>query len=439
MVRRYYHARAVGRPEVVLQKISNVVLGADMASQIPLVKLERSAHREFYVFLGVDDDWSYGIPGGLGNVLSRVGIRFDELSELSPEHIASMVQRQDIEIYGFNSLTYRPWVYRDPGDPLAASVERFSTNEPDGSWATHERLLHWISSRGEGTWEHFKSDCEIIGVVDDWSDAGSVLRRFRLLGHIDVSPDGSNWSIAPSAFVRYPDNKSKGFLVGQRTEVLLDQVETVGGNVRTTQNHPVGPQLIELELSDADQLRNLNELGIMDAGVTACRLANLLPDLEGWKNSLEPIASLNPGRLEIERWDQGRFQSCDTLYVRDGVYFGQSGMYRFRSHDEQSRRSMTVFFDQTSQRWLKGDWYGLRFLHIVAGPCTAGAVHDLATGSLFIPTAKRWPLLYEQALTLASGLLPIPSGNRNWLEYRRVPIDIARILCQKLNVILVEE
>ena len=63
MERKYYYARTVGAPESILQMITTTVVDAQLASQIPLVKLERQAKGQFYVFLGVDSDESAGIPG----------------------------------------------------------------------------------------------------------------------------------------------------------------------------------------------------------------------------------------------------------------------------------------------------------------------------------------------------------------------------------------
>ena len=58
---------------------------------------------------------------------------------------------------------------------------------------------------------------------------------------------------------------------------------------------------------------------------------------------------------------------------------------------------------------------------------------------LLIPESQRWPLLYERALVLSSGLLPSRALNHEWLSYPRVPLGLARGLCEKLNVDLQEE
>ena len=78
MERKYFYARTVGNPEAALQKITTTVVDAKLASQVPLVKLERGAKREFCVFLAVDSDESTGIPEGLGKTLQARGLKFEE-------------------------------------------------------------------------------------------------------------------------------------------------------------------------------------------------------------------------------------------------------------------------------------------------------------------------------------------------------------------------
>ena len=42
-------------------------------------------------------------------------------------------------------------------------------------------------------------------------------------------------------------------------------------------------------------------------------------------------------------------------------------MYRMHRDGDGSGRTLTLFFDEPAQRWLRGDWYGLRFLALEAG------------------------------------------------------------------------
>lgn len=177
---------------------------------------------------------------------------------------------------------------------------------------------------------------------------------------------------------------------------------------------------------------------LTDGGITSIRLAALLPDLNGWMDSLQSLDGLAVSSLQVEKWEPGGFEPCDTLYDRNGVYHGESGMYRMRREGDRSGRALTVFFDEPNQRWLRGDWYGLRFLSLGAGAFGPEAIHQSNTGVLSIPVSQHWPLVYEKALTLASGMLPERGVNPNWLVYANIPLDLAKELCRKLRVDLQE-
>ena len=435
MERKYYYARTVGTPESVLQRITTTVVAAELASEIPLVKLERRARGEFYVFLCVESEETHGIPGGLGKSLQELGLRFDENVPLLPDQVKTMVQRQNIEIHGFSALRYRQREYADPGDPFDLPEVGIPRSVSPESGILMERLLHWLSAHADGTWEGFKKTCDVLQLVHDGQEARSVLRRFVLLGHMDLSPDGSRWSVAPPVLVRFPGNPDGGFLSGRRTESFLKNVRETWPLVETPHHHYAGPP--RLDFTHFDSARN-SGLEITDGGIASIRLAALLPDRRAWMDSLQPIGGLAVSTLQVQKWQTGRFQPCDTLYERDGVYYGDSGMYRIRREGDRSGRALTVFFDEPSQRWLRGDWYGLRFLSL--GTCDSGAnaVHESDAEVLSIPVAQRWPLLYERALTLASGMLPERATNPEWLSYANISWDLARDLCGKLNVDLRE-
>ena len=126
--------------------------------------------------------------------------------------------------------------------------------------------------------------------------------------------------------------------------------------------HFSGPLRIDLGSGVARGADDVSTLGVIDVGATATRLADLLPALSQWKDSLQPVYNLSTGSYHIEKWRGGEFQTCDTVYDRDGVYYGESGMYRMHRDGDRSGRTLTLFFDEPTQRWLRGDWYGLRFL-----------------------------------------------------------------------------
>ena len=200
--RRYFYARTVGNPQSVLGDIINIVQDADLASEIPLVKLEKNPRREFYVFLCVESSEGSRIPRGLGAVFAARNLHFQEDYPLRPEEIRPMVQRQDIEIHGFNALQYRRQLAQDPGDPFDESDWWQPNEHTSEERARYDRLLQWLSARGEGTWAAFSQACEMLEVTDDRGTARSAIRRLSLLGHVDCSADGSRWSVSPATLVQ---------------------------------------------------------------------------------------------------------------------------------------------------------------------------------------------------------------------------------------------
>lgn len=436
--RKYYFARVAGNPQTVLSRISTAVTNADLATYIPLVKMERQASKEFYVFLAVESP-TRGIPGGLVATLGRLGIRFFEDYPLQPDQIKTMVARQDIHIHGFNSLKYSSRNFESPGDPFDRSDTWRPTLASVEMCDLYERLLHWISARGQGNWDNFVQACQALKIADNRQSARSAFRRMNLLGHIECSSDGQSWSASQAAFVRFADREEAGYLTGQRTPKTLARVSNLRSLEQTQQLSYDGPHRVSFIASTSIEEDNADGLAIVEAGISSLKLAALLPDLQGWKDSLQSLSGFSTLSYNLEKWTGANFEACDTLYEKADVYYGESGMYRLSAHGRQASRRMTLFFDESSQRWLRGDWYGLRYLDMETGRRLTGVVHDSDNNSLLIPIDQRWPLLYERALTLASGLLPSHGNDDDCLLYSRIPLALARTLCCKLNVDLLEK
>ncbi|CEO87598.1 hypothetical protein SSCH_1150005 [Syntrophaceticus schinkii] len=82
-VRRYVAVRTVGNPEQILNKIKNAILRLELANTIPVIKIEKNASREFYVFLAVDGYNSDVLPEMTNRVFSIAGIKGEKLWPLS--------------------------------------------------------------------------------------------------------------------------------------------------------------------------------------------------------------------------------------------------------------------------------------------------------------------------------------------------------------------
>lgn len=170
------------------------------------------------------------------------------------------------------------------------------------------------------------------------------------------------------------------------------------------------------------------------AGVASVLLAQSLPNLEDWADTLTTIDRISTAYYNIEIWNGSRFVSCDTFYERDGQYVGESGMYCLTRNEEANPYRRVLYLDQPNQRWLRGDWYGLCFLSYHSVGRDFEALCDFSTNDILIPKDERWPLLYERALVLASGILPSRAENPKWLRYSGVSSELIQLLSKKLNV-----
>jgi hypothetical protein len=58
------------------------------------------------------------------------------------------------------------------------------------------------------------------------------------------------------------------------------------------------------------------------------------------------------------------------------------------------------------------------------------------SGALILANRRRWPLVYERTLVLASGLLPEHNPRTDLLQYHEIPLTAARALTSRLGVAL---
>jgi hypothetical protein len=161
--------------------------------------------------------------------------------------------------------------------------------------------------------------------------------------------------------------------------------------------------------------------------------AGSLPDWRGWLTSLRPYDGRDLGKFaRTERWENGNWVGSPLYFDGEaGRIVGPTGMYRL-SRDAPARSPVTAFFDDERQLIVRADWYGLRFLAGRAGGGQSRATWDRRGRQLLVPVEERWPLLYEQILVQASGLLP--SRSPAHLCYHGIPLELGECLCGKLDV-----
>ncbi len=439
MPRQYVAVNAVGNPMEIFERIRRVIQLQKQTQMIPVVKFERKLQRgsrgEFYVLLAVENKEGMTLPDEVATVLEYAGLRGQPLWPIEPASVKPMTGGAELETHSLNALKYEPLWSNDIGDPFDLSDAPFHEEDVDDSslGGRYNRLLYWLSANAEGTWQTFARVCDVLQLTNDTKGARSILRRLILLGYIEISSNGQKWSICPTTLVQCAAEPDVCFLAGQQTPNLIEQLSAHWTIKNIPQPGYQGPSCVKVHSNLSTDLL-VDELQVETVGVVSVQLARLLPDLEGWEAILTSIDRIDTTHYNIEIWNGNGFSPCDTFYERDGQYFGESGMYRLTRGKEGNTYQVVLYLDQPNQRWLRGDWYGLRFLAYNSVGRDFEVTYDSSTNDLLIPVDERWPMLYERALVLASGSLPGRPENPRWLKYSGISSELVQQLTGKLNV-----
>ena len=435
MARRYVAVSTVGKPTQIFDRIRQAVQAENLTRTIPVVKFERKPHGQFYVFLAVEDTETVQIPDDVRIVLQHAGLRGKPLWPIEPDAIKSMTDSSELETHSLNALSYISLWFNDAGDPFDLSAIPYDEeNISDPSLGErYDQLLYWLSANAEGSWQTFAKVCNVLQLTNDTKDARSIFRRLILLSYIESSSDGQKWSICPTTLVQCATDPNVCFLTGQRTPKLIKQLKAHWKVDSIPQPGYQGPSCLKVHGVFPDG--SINCFSLEYTGVASVRLAQLLPNLEGWKDTLVTIDRFSTTNYDnIEIWDGSRFTSCDTFYERNGQYCGESGMYRLTRGETSDTYQIILYLDQPNQRWLRGDWYGLRFLAYDDAGFDFEVGYDSNANDIWIPVDERWPMLYERALVLASGILPYRPENSKWLRYSGVSNELVQLLTEKLKI-----
>ena len=346
-----------------------------------------------------------------------------------------MTTSTELETHSLNALTYRSLWTNDAGDPFDLSEALADADYIDDSslGERYDQLLYWLSANAEGTWRTFARVCDVLQLAEDIKGgARSIFRRLILLGYIESAVDGQKWSICPSTLVQCTADPNVCFLTGQQTPKLIEQLKKHWEVESIPQPSYQGPSCVKVQGVFPDA--SIDGFHLEYPGVASVQLARLLPNLEGWKDTLTPIDRISTTNHNVEIWNGNRFTLCDNFYERDGQYCGESGLYRLTRREDKNSYRPVLYFDQHTQRWLRGDWYGLRFLAYDAARRDFEVRYDSSANDIWIPVDERWPMLYERVLVLASGMLPHRAENPKWLRYSGISSELVQLLTEKLKI-----
>jgi hypothetical protein len=281
-------------------------------------------------------------------------------------------------------------------------------------------LLWWCSAKGEGSFQGFKEACELLELsIPGDGKAWNFMRRFILLGHIEAVEEGHkfNWGVTPTAIVK--PTIGDAYIAGMMTPFLEKSLSEKVNLQKTTSNG--GP--LRITIPNIEVPCSYGVPIIQDA---AGRLAEALPYLKEWQNSLDEDPDILPHRYSFKIFNGKSFVELNDAPPTTGLYLAT------RREGDYQKPTLT-FYD--GDRWMRGGYYDLRWLGIKNISISLTVWID-KKGSLTIPEIGHWPLLYERPLVLASGTLP-KKGKVNMIDaliYDSVGLGLARILCEKLKV-----
>ncbi|OAD23932.1 hypothetical protein THIOM_000219, partial [Candidatus Thiomargarita nelsonii] len=408
-----------GNPKQLVEQISKQVQQYNLSQVVPLLRMEKGVEprKQFYFFLAIESTQPGQIPT---EIIQSHLLELNYFNKAIPgaerfnyEQIKSMVgTAHDVHDYTHN-IPYQPKSVNsdNPFDFMILSHSPSSLLADNEEMSRrYERLLYWLSALGGGSWESFKKACQSL----DLTEPKRILRRFKLLGHLESSADGARWAMSPTALV-----KTQEFvLCGQRSLKLVQRLEQLA--TVNLKNQADAPPCIHIQLANSKNVSYLidqikAEFSMIDAGESSSQLANLLPNIDIWQQSLKNLQGIVPSSYDWKYFDGNDFVDC--------ISPKETGLYQLSPREKNNTFYRTLFYDQANNRWLQGDWYGLRFLALYYNQDISCIVHyDKTTENLAIPSEQRWPEIYERALVLASGLLPTYQGTEQsrWLIYERI-------------------
>jgi hypothetical protein len=285
-----------------------------------------------------------------------------------------------------------------------------------------DRLLYWLSALGSGTWDSFTKVCDTLQI----DEPKRILRRLRLLGHIESSVNGKRWSVAPTTLVKIESNSDNPeyILCGQRSLKLLDHLKKYAQLKFIPQPGGAAPHCIRLQVCDPHLITKNSDFPVVNVGEASLQLAELLPDIKIWQEQLTTLPGIVPSLYQWQKFN------CQTNQFEES-YPEETGLYELRREANPNYRR-TLFYDRERNAWLQGDWYGLRFLCLQHSGQECRAHYNGDTNRLTIKDTQRWPEIYELALVLASGLLP--SYQTSGLGYENAGVEQVVLLSDRLYV-----
>lgn len=362
--------------------------------------------------------------------ISLIGRNDISRSILPPEQAEAFTQESLMSGEAVVHVTRAPPPDPEELESAKGHARAGANNSNEEAPERYDKLLAWLSCAVTGTWGQFVEAVRSLG-IDDFARPGDVLVRLMLLGHVEIASDGGRWSVNPPLLCGATDGT--WFMCGQRDYALLDLLNSHAAAEISMQPHGAGPSRISVSAegrSDVEALLRDTKVALRTVERTGMRLAELLPDGSQWEASVR--GNLRPDLAEslVQRivMDSGDVESMRPAACADGSLRVPPGLYVITA--EQGRGRSVRAYCHEDGSWTRCDWYGMAYLE----QRRAGQLRAFeADEGMVLPPDSPWPRVYERALVLSSGLLPVHVPERGRLFGTHEP-SVPAALAAKLGV-----
>lgn len=434
MEKLYIGIRAVGDWREVIGRVTQSIRYFNLSRTIPYVKPEKKPKGEHYIFLSINGSPNGAVEQNIKLMLKSAGLtpprKFDYLPA---DAIKTMVSRAEFEIRAFHTFRRKIKSERDLSDPFEA-FEISETVESENDVvleSRYELLLAWLSATGKGSRHTFAKTCDRLGLTHKYMPARRIMRNLILLGHVETSADGEQWTICPPTFVRCPLQPEFSYFCGARTPHIIGELKENWEIELLSQPRSESPACIRVACGKLpeNQEKKIGHHAVHVAGCSSEKLSQILPDAQEWSETLTKVDNVVTAKYTPEKWNGAEYEEFDGVLETGGALIGEHGLYCLTHRDD--KRRLTLYLDGKRKCWLRGDWYGLYFLSRYNDGEGLTAKYDRLNRVLMIPSKTHLPILYERALILASGRLP--NQTDGWLRYENIPEATIQMLTNKLD------
>jgi len=308
-----------------------------------------------------------------------------------------------------------------------------------------DTFLEWLSEKGEGTWDEFRSTwswlqsgAQTVRDSDPARAAGVIAANLSALGYIEMTWQPTpRWTVAPAVITMLPRSGGRALLTGARTRklcwlpperpgepsgVLLEAANELDLWIDYPQLDGAPTSILIASNRPEDAERLAERCGIGYSYSVSQQLSAMLPELSLYVRLWEqrPI----PQGFPVERFDASAYKWAESSEAEAS----EPGLYRsitWESHVHTLVLPTRVALRATRQHAV------YEVLRWEAAPTLR---YRAASRELWAPVGARLPLLQERAAVLCSGLMPVyrKLDGIDGLTYLNVPPRVAKRIASSL-------